>query len=969
MKLVMLNKIDLSTSKFALLSDIHWGINNNSDIKNNILIEFIDWYISLLKERKIKTVIFLGDWFDSRTNLSVKTINIVLKICKKFEDNKINMFLAVGNHDIYYKDNLEVNSLNIFTEFKNITILKEATVLYNEKTNKNIFVFPWNTFSSEYGTCDLMLGHFNFQGAKLVGSINTTGETIESLFKVSPRVFSGHFHLRNTYTRNNGELITVGNPVCQTWGDYNNQKGVYIYDLETMSHEFIENTVSPTYQRIYFSKFKQKLEDLKNVKGNFVEFVVDEKVNLEIVAKITKLINSRNPIINCKVDHIFNKNKCSLQEMKFDENADILNMTKFEYMIKYINSVVKELNDMGIDKSTLEDMVKEYYDMSKDSSGLTSIGGIGNKIVFNWMDIQNFISVGDEIHIDFSDYIGMNYIYGENKDADRKNGSGKSTIFCDAILWGLFDTTVKKIKKTSIPHRVRNNKCHVKINFTIGNRTFTVVNSIKPTEFTLMEHLDTEDIDLTKSSKQETLDYICNELLNSSYLMFRNCLILSITNNTNIFEMKKEEKRKFLETMMDYAIIGEMFINSKKDRNKVDGELTLKRQDALRLEDILNDFNSKQKDFEKNKKIKLAEIQSEIDLLKGRLNELDVDAKDYQVKRDKLKDGKQKILDIIDKLSEDKTTITNEIAVIKGYIDNYNTIHKKYANVLTHLCIECHNTVYTLLNLEDDSVIKEKESKITELKTKILELTDKITKIKEEKLKILIDNIDILDEKIYKVERNIEKKNGLEASISIKEKQYADENDRKSDFESLIEKNNKELKTIKNNIGELVKRKTYLDYIVFLTSEDGIRKNLLTEYITLLNARIRLYLDEMHCEYTLILDNEFNYTFLTNSGESEYDGFSAGEKVTLISACMFAFRDLLFGQGTLQSNLLVCDEILDTSLDDVTLNNIIKILKKVSEEQNVFLISHRECVTPDDFNNVIKIEKENGFTTIIENKE
>lgn len=958
-------KLDLSASKFALLSDIHWGISNNSDVKNEILVKYIDWYISLLKKQKIKTVIFLGDWFDSRTILSVKTINIVLRICKKFEDDKINMYLIVGNHDIYYKDDLEINSLNIFNEFKNITVLKEPTELYNEKTDKSMFLFPWNTFSTEYGKCDLMLGHFNFQGAKMVGTVNKSGETIETLLKVSPQIFSGHFHLRNTYTRDGGELLTVGNPVEHTRGDYQNQKGVYVYDLDKMEYEFIENTVSPIHQKVYLSKFKKKLEDLKNVKGNFVDFVVDEKAKLDVILKIQKAINSRKPITNCKVDYVFNKTKMSLEEMKFDENADILNMTKYEYILKYIKENKKDLDEQDIKIAILEEMLKEYYDESSDKNGLNIVGNNGGKIIFNTMDIQNFFSIGDEMHIDFSDYTGMNYIYGINKDSDRKNGSGKSSIFCDAILWGLFDKTVKDIKRTSIPHRLRGKKCHVKINFSIGDRNFTVVNGIKPNGFTLTEHLDSEDVDLTKSSKVETIKYLCDEILNSSYTMFRNCLVLCITNNTNIFEMTKSQKRDYLETMMDYSVIGDMFTNSKKDRNKVNSELTLKRQDSMRIEDNLKDFKTKQKDFNKFKKMKLAEIQENIDLLKGRMKGLDTDIKDYSTNLDKLKELKKKINDAIDSLKEDKIETTREISVLTSEIDNFNKVQKKYSKVLDVICEKCEGTVNDILGIADVSAtLQEKTDNINKLKDKILKISDKINSIKEEKLKKVTDNIDILEEKIYKVERNIEKKKGIEDSIYIKEKQYKDEKERKSDFESLIEKNTKEFKVINDSIDELADRLKYLDYIVFLTSEDGVRKNLLTEYITLLNARIRTYLDEMGCQYTMILDDEFNYTFLTTTGECEYGNFSAGEKVSIVSSCMFAFRDLLFGQGTLQSNLFICDEILDTSLDDIVLNNIIKLLRKLAEEQNVFVISHRECVTPDDFNNVIEVVKENEFTTI-----
>lgn len=590
---------------------------------------------------------------------------------------------------------------------------------------------------------------------------------------------------------------------------------------------------------------------------------------------------------------------------------------------------------------------------------------IGTKI----KTIDGFETVTEKIQLNNSE--SLYDLQVEDVKQYYSNGilSHNSTIFCDAILWGLFDKTVKDVKKPSLPHRLRGKNCHVRIKFSLGDRKFTVFNSIKPNDFILTEHLDSEDVHLSKSSKPETIKYITEELLKSSYLMFRNCLVLSITNNTNIFEMNKSEKRDFLETMMDYAVIGDMFMNSKKDRNKVDSELTLKRQDAMRIEESLNDFKTKQKDFNRLKKAKISEIQGEIDLLKNKLDGLVIDPKNYVEKRDMLKEAKKNILKTIDKINEEKTNASNEILIVKGEIDNFDSIRKKYSKVLDCLCDKCKTTADGILGLEDNDSMIERQKKIEEARKKVISLTEKIQTIKDDKLKKITENIDILDERIYNVDRDIQKKETLDVSIGIKEKQLADENDRKSDFESLIDKNSKELEIINENISKLSEEKKYLDYIVLLTSEEGIRKNLLSEYISLLNARIRSYLDEMSCGYTLILDDEFNYTFLTTSGECEYDSFSAGEKVTLISACMFAFRDLLFGQGTLQSNLFICDEILDTSLDDISLNNIINILKKVSEEQNVFLISHRECVTPDDFNNVIKIEKENEYTTIVENKE
>jgi len=129
---------------------------------------------------------------------------------------------------------------------------------------------------------------------------------------------------------------------------------------------------------------------------------------------------------------------------------------------------------------------------------------------------------------------------------------------------------------------------------------------------------------------------------------------------------------------------------------------------------------------------------------------------------------------------------------------------------------------------------------------------------------------------------------------------------------------------------------------------------------------LRKYLEEMGCEYTAIFDPNFGCTFITTTGPCEYDNFSAGERRRIDIATTFAFRDLLFGQGTLQSNVLICDEIFDVSIDEFCVNSIIKLLKDEAETQTIYIISHRECIDSEgDFDNVIELKKEGGFTSIV----
>jgi len=592
-----------------------------------------------------------------------------------------------------------------------------------------------------------------------------------------------------------------------------------------------------------------------------------------------------------------------------------------------------------------------------------------NNITFNWVSMQNFFSVGEEVRVDFNEFNGMNYVYGENKDDDCRNGSGKSTIFCDALLFALFNKTVKKLKKARIVNRIAKKKCVVKVNFSVNNRTYTVSNSIKPNEYKLIQHKDDGDEDLTKSSIDETVNFLSTEILNSSYLLFRNCLILSITNNTNIFEMTKAQKRNFLETMMSYSIIGEMFTNIKKDRNKLDKEITLKRQDIERITSVLEDFKEKLNNFGKIKKQNLLQIKKEIDLIKDQAKGIDRDFKNYKEDKETCIKQKDLIMEKIDKLKTKSHQLNTSINVLESEISNFDKVRTKYSKVLDAICNDCESKVNDILGIADISLnIDTKKNNVIKLNENKTKISDVVKDIRSNKLNVIETKISDFTRKLSNIENNLNKYQNLKKQIEMKVSQFKKEKDRKSDFDDLINKNKVELGTIKSSLCDIIEENKYLDFLTFFTSEDGFRKRLLSEYTNLLNNRIRKYLDEMNCGYTLILDDEFNYTFLTSSGDCDYENFSAGEKVRLNSACMFAFRDLLFGRGTLQSNLFICDEILDASVDEQALNGLVTILKRISKEQTVFVISHRESVRPEDFNDVVKIEKEHGYTKIIKNE-
>lgn len=593
-----------------------------------------------------------------------------------------------------------------------------------------------------------------------------------------------------------------------------------------------------------------------------------------------------------------------------------------------------------------------------------------NKIHFNTLTIKNFFSIGAEIEVDFNTYSGMNYVFGFNKDLNVKNGSGKSTIFIEAILFCLFNKTSKGVNKGHIPHRLVGKECVVKMNFNIDDDNYTIENSIHHTYVKLTKHnSDGSEENLTKSSIKETYDYIEKEILKSTFLMFRNSLVLSINDNRNIFKMSKWEKRQFTEQMMNLSHIGRMYNKSKETLNNLDKELTLKRQSANALSKDIKEFKSKSESFNLDKKTRLSGIKSELEVIEMQINSMDTDDSDIKDRQKQLLETKTLLKEKLEKLNGGISDLTQKLLTYKTELKSFESTKKKYAKVLDIICEDCADKADEVLGLAtikdnlDDMV-----EKITFLTSQKGRLSDAHKEISA-KVKQIETELKSTEKEIDKISRNRQELQYLSKEFTDKSKHLDEIVAEISPFEDLIVKYQDELNVVNENISEMCDKRKYLDFLVHMTSEDGVRKHLLLDYVNMLNTRIRKYLEEMGCEYTAVFDGNFSCEFITTTGICEYHNFSAGEKVRIDSACMFAFRDLLFGQGTLQSNIFVCDEILDASLDEYAIQSVVKILKEIAKTQTVFVISHRECVSPEDFNNIIVVKKQNGYTTIADEED
>lgn len=282
-------------TNIALISDLHFGVKSSSEKFLNIQINFFNnLLIPTLKNENVEYLFILGDFFDNplTTNNLIKdtTINLINNIIKNLPDIKI--IIQKGNHDIYFKNTLEVASINFLKQFPNIEVISNIKEFVID--NKTILSVPWlikdtythNEFvkiiesNKKYDFC---FGHFEINQFEIIPSvIETKGFNIED-FSNFTEVYSGHFHIRNKIKN----IQYLGCPYEITWNDFGSPKGITLLNLKDNTSKFIENTISPKHLKINLSSVVKDKTILKSFKNNFIKFFhdvslkPDKKLDLE----------------------------------------------------------------------------------------------------------------------------------------------------------------------------------------------------------------------------------------------------------------------------------------------------------------------------------------------------------------------------------------------------------------------------------------------------------------------------------------------------------------------------------------------------------------------------------------------------------------------------------------------------------------------------------------------------------------
>ena len=342
----------IKDSRIGCFSDIHIGLNQDNPIWHKIVLDFAEWASKKYLEHGINEVIIPGDIFHNRSEISVATLATAKKFFDYFKD--FNLYISVGNHDSYYKDNGKVNSVSIFDGWNNIKVIDDAPFILETK-NKKISLIPWGTKLEDIPETDIIFGHFEINSFYMNSyKICEHGISSADILKKSKVIISGHFHKKDHKKYKNGEIVYLGSPFQQNFGDCLDERGIYIYDIDKNSFDFIENNISPKHFKISLKKLLDGKIDTKQLKNNIenshISLVVDSKLDDNKLLLLSSKIKNLLPI-SFRTEHVESEIK-SNSNLKGDELEEI---DLIEDIEKYVNSLDIE------NKKEVVSYIKELY--------------------------------------------------------------------------------------------------------------------------------------------------------------------------------------------------------------------------------------------------------------------------------------------------------------------------------------------------------------------------------------------------------------------------------------------------------------------------------------------------------------------------------------------------------------------------------------------------------------------------------
>ena len=486
------------------------------------------------------------------------------------------------------------------------------------------------------------------------------------------------------------------------------------------------------------------------------------------------------------------------------------------------------------------------------------------------------------------------------------------------------------------------------------------------------------EVDITKSTIIETQDFIEKDLIHCDVSIFLRTMLLTADQTYNFYMLKKADKKEFVEKLFDIGVFEDMYRAIHKDNLSLDKEFIACQNRLLMLNKALEDYVERSKKNEESKSLKMKVIESDIVKLSKELE----DAKKIEVKSspeviEKLQAAIEQLREEYDSCREQlmetsskRSQIDLGVHKLDESISSRQKIVDKHKDILSKLCNDCkqvfikhYNLDKMIVEIEDFNrkrILLDKssigiEKKINSLTTRCNESKAKANKVKS-KLQ------DVLEES----SRSSKLVSNIESRLRDAKTSYESVKNSTNPYIELIDKSKHDISDETKNISIIESKSRYLKFAENIISQDTLRKFIIKDLVVLLNNKIKTYLTKLGAKYYVEFDEDMDYTFIAPTGTYEWSNFSAGERMRIMVATSFAFRDFMSIRNGLNSNVLILDEYFDSAIDPLCVESILGILKEYStkQNQNIFVISHRSEVNPELFDRTILVEKTNNIATV-----
>tara|TARA_E500000318_G_scaffold110436_1_gene125891 strand:- start:47 stop:1759 length:1713 start_codon:yes stop_codon:yes gene_type:complete len=568
-------------------------------------------------------------------------------------------------------------------------------------------------------------------------------------------------------------------------------------------------------------------------------------------------------------------------------------------------------------------------------------------ITFKTISWKNFLSTGNQPTTVQLDKNSTSLIIGQN-------GAGKSTIL-DALTFSLYGKSFRKINKGQLVNSVNEKNCFVEIEFDVNSVEWKVERGIKPNIFKIYRNDEELNQNSSAIDQQKWLE---QNVLKMNYKSFTQIVILGSSTFVPFMQLPVASRREVVEDLLDIKIFSSM-----NDIVK------------MRMRDI--------KDQVKTLELKKESLKDKVEMQKGFIKKIE-----SQTKTDI--DKKKQIIDTYQKNIQDRYKVSfdveNRMADLKKEMDKFADASKRLrefggikgkmsqriSTIVKDHKFFTENTVCPTCDQDIEETfrvnrIKDSQNKAEELRKGYEELLQAI-KDEEARESKFTDLSTEVSNSLNEINTNNTEITGFQKQISRLESEIqtiVEQIENQSVEHSKLSELNESLQETFDNLAEKKDKISYYDFIYNLLKDGGVKAKIINKYLPLINQQVNRYLQMMDFYINFKLDEEFNETIETPIHEDfTYSSFSEGEKMRVDLSLLFTWREIARLKNSVNTNLLIMDEVFDSSLDGFGTEEFLKIIRFVVKDANVFVISHKTGLE-DRFDEVLKFEKIKGFSSML----